>query len=258
MKYNIKPIISGIEVGAPVHLLTLVSNNINQYPISNSNLNNQIILNYLLTFACYKLDRYSDYQEYSLNLYKNNFIYDESKIKLYNSFSNNEKGVQFTLFVTYICILVILLHTKQTYYLPLFLSTFNYKLLKKNIPYYKPLYLSTVWSLTCTILPFLPYVNFHELCAHNSFLPVFLNIFATTNIADFKDIDEDKSNNIKTLPIIVGKQKCIKLIILLLLLSILFFINTENFQNNFFNDIFIASNIFPLLGFTNSSNFIKK
>ena len=254
MKFNIKPIISGIEVGIPVHLLTLISNNVNQYSILNSNLNNQILLNYLLTFASYKLDRYSDYQEYSLNLYQNNDIYDDSKIKLYNSFSKNEKVVQFTLFVTYICIIAILLDSKQIYYLPLFLSTFNYKILKKKIPYYKSLYLSTIWSLTCSILPFVPYVEFSELIHNNSFLPIFFNIFATTNIADFKDIEEDKSNNINTLPLIFGKQKSTYLIILSSFLSIIFFININNFENNFFNDIFIASNIFPLLGLTNITN----
>ena len=253
MKYNIKPILSGIEIGVPVHLLTFISNNINKYPINTANFNNQILLNYLLTFACYKLDRYSDYQEYNINFKNNNnnLNYDESKIKLYNSFSNNEKLIRLTLFVTYLSLFIIIIDTKQTYYLPLFLTTFNYKLLKKNLPYFKSLYLSTIWSLTCTILPFIKYSDFNELITYNCFIPVFLNIFATTNIADFKDIDEDKSNNVKTLPIIIGKKKSIKLIILTSLLSILFFISLDNFNNNIFNDIFIASNIFPILNFIN-------
>lgn len=253
MIIDIRPILSGFEVGAPIHLLTLISHNINNYNIANINLNNQIILNYLLTYSCYKIDRYSDYQEYSLNLYNNtNLInYDKSKIKLFESFSNNEKNIKFSLFVTYISILYILLYTKQTYYIPLLLSTFNYKDLKKNLSYYKSIYLSTIWALTCTILPFIPYIDLNQLLTHNSFLPVFFNIFATTNIADFKDINEDKANNIKTLPIIMGKNKSIKLIILSSLLSIIFLINNPNFEINILNNIFIASNIFPLFYFTN-------
>ena len=65
MKFNIKPIISGIEVGIPVHLLTLISNNVNQYSILNSNLNNQI---FFVDPSAYKYDKFRLKIIFDLNL----------------------------------------------------------------------------------------------------------------------------------------------------------------------------------------------
>ena len=38
------------------------------------------------------------------------------------------------------------------------------------------------------------------------YLPCFLTLFATSNYADIKDIQEDKMNNITTIPVAIGEK----------------------------------------------------
>ena len=251
MKINnkFKVLSSGLEVGIPVQLLTSISKQ--NYDIKQ--FNKQIILNYILTFTTYKLDRYSDSQEYTKqNKIMNSHLYNlespikQSKIDLYESIKENEKMIELSLFIALIYILINIIHYNQSYYLPLLLSTFNYKDLKKKYPFFKPIYLSSIWALTTSVLPFLSYVDYNYIIHHNSFLPLFMNIFATTNIADLNDYDEDSNNNIKTLPISIGKKNTVNLIRLTALVSIVTFCISEIFELNVLNTIFVTSNIYPL------------
>lgn len=250
MKYVIEQlsILSGLEISVPLNYLTIVSNNVNfQLPLKT--LNNDLILNSLLGFVTYKSDRYLDALDYQ-NEKKNGgmpMLYlSESKINNFENIIKNEKYVQFVLFNVYLTILIYTIHEHETYYLPFLISTFNYKNLKKELPYFKSIYISTLWSLCTSILPFLHYSNLNVF-DNNNFLPIFFNIFATTNLADIKDIKEDKKNKINTLPIILGKDKTIKIITFASILSTYFFVNNDFFEFNILNNLFICSNIIPLI-----------
>ena len=249
---KLKILTSGLEVGIPVHIMTSISKQ--NYNIKN--FNKQTILNYILTFTTYKLDRYSDSQEYNSQEYTKTFnqhLYNlepqikQSKIDLYKSIKENDKMIELSLFIAFTYIIISTIHDNQSYYLPLLVSTFNYKDLKKKYAFFKPIYLSTIWALTTSILPFLAYIDFNYIMHHNSFLPLFMNIFATTNIADLSDYEEDTKNNVKTLPISIGKNNTVNLIRISALISIVSFCISDIFELNVLNTIFITSNIYPLL-----------
>ena len=71
----------------------------------------------------------------------------------------------------------------------------------------KPIYVSLMWTLTTTILPCVLHDhNYSILLNPEDYLPCTLNLFAMTNLADLKDIEEDKENCIKTIPVSYGKE----------------------------------------------------
>ena len=267
---NIFPILSGLEIGIPINIISKVSTDVN---FANSPLTKEsILLNCLLGFSAYKQDRYLDSLEYcnSLsNTLSNNFLNNSlilnKKHDYYISVVNNEKNIQFTLFSSYIAICIFTVYFHIGLILPIFTSTFTYKYLKQNkhVSYLKPFYVAGMWTFCTIIIPlmvnndfnnFLPDISFN---LFNVMSPTFLNLFALTNLADLKDYDEDLLNGVNTLPIILGPTKTKGIVLLSSILSTIMFINSPYFVHNFQNMFYISSNIFPyfsLFNFTSGFN----
>ena len=129
---RILPILSGMEIGIPINIISKVSNDVN---FANNPLTIQsILLNCLLGFSTYKQDRYLDSIEYCYHINEtNSSLILNKKHDYYLSIINNEKEVQFTLFCSYIGICIFAVYYHVGLILPLFTSTFTYK-------YFKPFY----------------------------------------------------------------------------------------------------------------------
>lgn len=260
LKSKIFPILSGIEIGVPINIISKVSTDVNfaHSPLTKES----ILLNCLLGFSTYKQDRYLDSLEYFNDINKlNNSIILNKKHDYYISIVNDEKNVQFTLFCSYIAICIFAVYYHIGLILPLFTSTFTYKYLKQNkhVSYLKPFYVAGMWTFCTILIPVL--LNDNNLPISfdlfNLMTPTFLNLFALTNLADLKDYDEDLLNEVNTLPIILGQKKTKGIVLLSSILSIIMFINSPYFISNFQNMFYISSNIFPyfsLLNFTNLFN----
>lgn len=263
IKKNILPILSGIEIGIPINLMSKISmdSNFLKSPLTPSN----IFLNFLLGFSAYKGDRYLDAIEYKTKM--NNLNYTDNSQKMnnllksnyYDSILNNNKEIEITLFCSYLslCILSIYYHIGIIF--PLFTSTFAYKYLKqnKNISFLKPFYVAGMWTFCTCMIPLLlndlqNTLNMQDY--YHLLSPMFLSLFSTTNLADFKDIDEDLINGVNTLPIILGSTKTKGIILASSILSIFIFLESEYFTWSLQNYFFIASGILPnfqLFNFTN-------
>lgn len=251
---KIVPILSGIEIGIPINIISKVSTDVSFFhsPLTKES----IILNCLLGFSTYKQDRYLD----SLEYFNNSTILNK-KHDYYISIVNNEKEVQFTLFCSYIAICIFSVYYHIGLILPLFTSTFTYKYLKQNkhVSYLKPFYVAGMWTFCTIIIPLLLNQNNLDIIPYDLFsamTPTFLNLFALTNLADLKDYDEDLLNGVNTLPIILGPIKTKGIVLLSSILSTIMFINSPYFINNFQNMFYISSNIFPyfsLFNFTNTT-----
>ena len=84
--------------------------------------------------------------------------------------------------------------------------------LTKKIPAFKNVFTASIWAMVGAFFPLL----YYSISMNLSFIIVFLLIFMRTMINviffDLKDIDNDKSDGLKTLPVILGKENTTKLL----------------------------------------------
>jgi len=77
----------------------------------------------------------------------------------------------------------------------------------------KAIYISSFWVLTSIIIPSVWYEgNYNIINDPLNYIPCFLSILGTSNLADIKDLEEDKEDGINTWPVIFGKEKSSKII----------------------------------------------
>lgn len=108
-----------------------------------------------------------------------------------------------------------------------FLNLFNIR----SIPYTKLFIISVIWSLTTIILPL---IYSHNHINENVILIIIERIFfliAITIPFDIRDIEQDKTAKIKTLPILLGKEKAYKLsyisLLIFIIICIIHYANSE-------------------------------
>ena len=243
---TILPLVSGIEIGVPLNIISKISTGVNfPYDILTKEC---IILNFLLGFTTYKQDRYLDSLEY--NKKYGNMTQVNDKHDYYLSILNNDKHIQFILFISYISICILSIYYQMGILIPLFSSTFMYKYFKQNkyTSFLKPFYVASMWTICTNIIPLLLLDNYdNSMITYQLISPSFFNIFALTNLADLKDYEEDLNNNIRTLPIILGKNNAKYMIYISSLIFFIMFINSEYFIWNLENTFYIISNVFPIL-----------
>lgn len=262
---NSVPILSGIELGIPINIISKVANDVNflYSPVSKES----ILLNFLLGFSSYKQDRYLDAKEYFKNLEVLNndntteFIIYNPKHYYYSNLINDDKNVkliELSLFCSYLSICIFSIYYHIGVILPLFSSTFLYKYFKKNenISFLKPFYVASMWSICTCILPQIIYSavylnNYEYLLNYNIGYSTFFNLFALTNLADLKDYNEDIMNGVNTLPIILGQSKTKGIILISALLSTFLFIESDYYIHNFQNLFYTSCNLFPYINLFN-------
>lgn len=126
-----------------------------------------------------------------------------------------------------------------TYSLPIF-SIHDKRFGLRNIPGVKLFLISTVWALSCVLLPILELENSINAATtfNDTILLItkrFLFIAAITVPFDIRDLFQDRKWDLKTIPVLVGEKK--SLIIcqgLLLAYLVLLFLFTNKIDGNFF------------------------
>jgi len=121
------------------------------------------------------------------------------------------------------CTITLFIYFDNLKFLPILflLETTNYYIyIKKNINLIKPFYVSFLWTINTVLIPLILNSNLHfNILIIKDLILNFILIFSLTNIADLLDIEDDIKNNIKTIPILIGKNYTI------ILSAILFIIN---------------------------------
>tara|TARA_B100000424_G_C22847420_1_gene451995 strand:+ start:167 stop:925 length:759 start_codon:yes stop_codon:yes gene_type:complete len=200
--YN--PII-GSNLGIPLNILQYVFTT--TYYHENIITNELILLQFAIGIFTYGTDRLLDAINY--NKYENKLvIYSDSKVKYYDYLIKNINENILLIIASYIYILNLLKFEKETYPLLIALTTtLFYRDFKKNFGILKPLYIGFFWTLGCVILPCVIHDNNYNILYHpNIYLPNFCLMFASSNMLDIKDIEEDKEENIKTLAVLLGED----------------------------------------------------
>ena len=223
---QIKAISSGLEMTIPVNLVadilhtTAFDTHISQ---------ESILVNSLLAFSIYKYDRYRDAQEAS----------EEDKTSFYRGILDNREAVEFLLFSSTICTLVLLFNFHMYALLPVYISSFLYKNIKTLDVPAKPFYVSSLWATSVCVIP--EYDSPDILAC----ISAFFTIFATTNLADTLDYEEDLRYNVSSLPTEIGIEKTKYISVASSLISTLAFVNLQYFNLDPYTAIFILSNVIP-------------
>lgn len=227
---NYNPII-GSNLGIPLNLL--------QFIFTTEYYNHNIIdiqlitLQFCIGIFTYGTDRLNDALDYKKN---NNIILTQEKREYYDFLLNNPIYFfnLFTILSSFIFIISITYDNIYTYpFFPLLLSTLNYRDFKKKYGYLKPFYIATFWTLGTVFLPTIIHDHNYDIINYpNIYLPSFLSMLASSNLLDIKDLKEDESEKIYTIPVLFGENNAICISHFSLLLAMIIFINNENYYDN--------------------------
>ena len=181
----------------------------------------------------------------SYKLYKSLINSDNDKeLSIY--FRNNKEIMGILLLLAYGVIIKDLVSVEETKFLVLPLtSTLYYKEFKERFGELKAIYISSFWVLAAIIIPSVWYEgNYNIINDPLNYIPCFLSIVGTSNLADIKDLEEDKEDGINTWPVIFGKETSAKISILILLMSTyLVAINSNIYKFPIESTIFELQNI---------------
>jgi len=206
----------GSEIGIPLFFLEKIFTNLHYG--KDINTFNLFYFQTILGFFTYGTDRLLD----SLN------SSDNKELNIY--FRENKEIMIILLFISYVKINIDLLAIEETKLLTIPLtSTLFYRQLKEKFGRLKAIYIASFWTIAAVIIPCIWYDhNYNILIDPLNYLPCFLSIFGTSNLADIKDIEEDKKNGINTWPVVLGKEKSAQLSVGSILLSTILVLINKN------------------------------
>ena len=247
-------LLTGVDIGIPLNIFSNIFTNIHYgYDITNIE---SILALTLVGYYTYTKDRYSDAIEYQ------KIPYNTTKIELYNNILSNKKFYEKTIIFSFFTFFAIILSTNDgndfvilSPYLILLLINGEYKLFKKYLSIFKSIYIATMWTIATIFLPCIMYDHNYDIINYPiDYLPCFLTLFASSNYVDVKDINEDKMNNITTLPIKIGERNSNIINIFSLLLSNILFFENSNFDKRIvINYLFELQNFVAIYLISNST-----
>ena len=124
-------------------------------------------------------------------------------------------------------------------FIVILIQTNFYKDIKKLIGPLKPVYISVMWTLSSIILPCVIHDHNYSILGHPmDYLPLTLSLYGSSNLADCKDIQEDKLNKIETVPVKYGRLTAFRVSMATLALSgLLFGLNPHYLDRPIINSI---------------------
>lgn len=191
----------GAVLGVPLSIIQNVFTNLHYgYDITSWQ---SVGLQFLFGYYTYGKDRYKDALEYK------EAPYATDKADMYISLLDNSEFYEASFFIVFdVIMLIMLLEFRDLNIVPFVLMLYSceyYKDLKRVIPLAKPVYVSTMWTLSSVVLPCV--LHDHDFTIFqdvSTYVPCFLTMFALTNVADIRDVDVDRLNEIKTIPVAFG------------------------------------------------------
>lgn len=229
--YN--PVI-GANIGIPLNILQYI------YTTSHFGENNinfkLILLQFAIGIFTYGTDRFYDALEYQKVSNNSDYIfnYNIEKINYYDYVLDNSVYNIIFILSSYIYILYMLLpHINSYPFLFALTSTLNYRNFKKNYGQLKALYIGVFWTFGTVILPCILISNDYSILNDPAiYLSSFLSMFASSNLLDIKDKDEDANENINTLPVLFGENTAIAFSHIGLIGAMICFFQNDNFDEN--------------------------
>jgi 4-hydroxybenzoate polyprenyltransferase len=173
-----------------------------------------LIIVYFLTFVSLLHNRYEERDiDFITNPKRTNFL------KKYF------KGAALILFVFFTIVLLVLIADNKSLFFLLFLMAGMYfytkqlKGLSKKIPFLKNIVFSLIVSFLLVFISLYYSYDLFNLLFLVIFSFCFLRMLVNTIFLDVKDVESDEKNNLKTFPIIFGKNKTILFLEIITLIS---------------------------------------
>ena len=247
---------TGFDIGIPLNIFSNIFTNLHYgYDITTPK---SILIQFLLGYYTYGKDRYNDALEYVAN------PYNTTKDELYNFIYSNRDNYNITLSISFIAIIYILLTSvsdrHQIVYnlpfIPLFYLNGEYKSFKPALGEYKAIYIGIMWCLASLVLPCVLYEHNYDIIYYPlDYVPCILTLFATSNLADNRDIQEDTSNGIMTIPVKYGITRSNIISFIALVISSITLIENPHFENRLFINGFVELQNFAVMGILYNSTF---
>ncbi len=249
---------TGFDIGIPLNIFSNIFTNLHYgYDITTPK---SVLIQFLLGYYTYGKDRYNDAIEYIAEPLQ----YNTTKQELYNFIYNNRDNYNITLSLSFIAIVYILLtsvsNTDEIVYnlpfIPLFYLNGEYKSFKPLLGEYKAIYIGIMWCLASLVLPCVLYEHNYDILNYPlDYVPCILTLFATSNFADNRDIDEDKMNGIMTFPVKYGITTANIVSFIALVISSLTLIENPHFENRIWINGFVELQNFAVMGLLYNSTF---
>ena len=201
----VKKELRALNVGLSLDIMTKIATDIRYgHNIVDPDL---LILELLLGYHTYGMDRYKDDGTNDSRMY----IYDIVFIIIISILSSKNNML-----------------TAMPFEILIYLTRY-YKDAKQHLAVMKPIYVALMWCIAIIILPSVLHDNnFSILKEPLDYAPYFFLMMATSNNKDLDDVEDDKNNNIQTIPVKYGieiSQKissvCMALFVGLLSINIL-------------------------------------
>ena len=210
----------GLDIGIPLNIFQNVYTQLHYG--ENIVTGRDILLQFMIGYYVYGLDRYNDSLEYVKN------PYSTTKKDLYEYIYINKEMMKKTLQLSYAITLITLYYDNHFWlnipFVVILELTKNYKDIKPLLGIYKPAFIATLWTACAVWMPCVLHDhNYNILMYPQDYLPCALTLFSASNIIDGKDIIEDKQNNISTIPVVYGQEMSIVISMIALIFSCLIF-----------------------------------
>lgn len=249
---------TGFDIGIPLNIFSNIFTNLHYgYDITSFK---SIFIQFLLGYYTYGKDRYNDAIEYIAN------PYNTTKTELYNFIYSNRDNYNITLSISFLTIIYFLLtsvsNNEEVIYnlpfIPLFYINGEYKYFKPLLQEYKAIYIGIMWCLASLVLPCVLYEhNYNILNYPLDYVPCILTLFATSNFADNRDIDEDKLNGIMTIPVKYGITHSNIISFIALIISSITLIENPHFENRIWINSCVELQNFAVMSLLYNNTFIK-
>lgn len=247
---------TGFDIGIPLNIFSNIFTNLHYgYDITTPK---SILIQFLLGYYTYGKDRYSDSLEYIAN------PYNTTKDELYNFIYSNRDNYNITLSISFIAIIYILLTSVSDRdqiaynlpFIPLFYLNGEYKSFKPALGEYKAIYIGIMWCLASLVLPCVLYEHNYDIIYYPlDYVPCILTLFATSNLADNRDIQEDTSNGIMTIPVKYGIARSNIISFIALVISSIALIENPHFENRIWINSIVELQNFAVMGILYNSTF---
>lgn len=247
---------TGFDIGIPLNIFSNIFTNLHYgYDITTPK---SVLIQFLLGYYTYGKDRYSDALEYIAN------PYNTTKGELYHFIYTNRDNYNITLSLSFIAIIYILLTSitnkddiiYNVPFIPLFYLNGEYKSFKPSLQEYKAIYIGIMWCLASLVLPCVLYEHSYDILNYPlDYVPCILTLFASSNLADNRDIDEDNTNRIMTIPVKYGIFRSNIISFIALVISSLSLIENPHFENRIWINSIVELQNFAVMGLLYNSTF---